>query len=782
MVGLFINTLPLRVNVSGDAFLGDWLKQLRTQWLDMREHEHTPLIQIQKWSEVPAGQPLFESILMFENYELSRRLQAQGGKWGKRRFRLYEQTGYPLTLTVYSDSQLCLQIEFDRRRFEEATIERMVCHLKVLLQGMLSGPTQRLLDLEYLTQQERSELLVRWNSTRADYSRRATLHGSFEEQVKLSSGSIAVEAGDQKLTYSELNSRANRLAHHLLRRGIRPEDLVGICVDRSVDMVIAMLAVLKSGAAYVPLDPAFPKERLAQILDDAQVKVLLVQRHLVSVLPIVRTDVLYLSAPEIAYESAEAPCSTAQSSNLAYVIFTSGSTGRPKGVQIEHRAVMNFMESMSRKPGLSSEDTLLAVTTFSFDIAGLEVFLPLLKGARVVIADKEVAIDGRRLARLVESSGATVMQATPTTWRMLLEAGWAGRENIKLLCGGEAFPVELAKELIPRCSSLWNMYGPTETTIWSTIWRVRTAQGSIPIGQPIANTDVYILDRHLQPLPIGVPGELFIGGEGVARGYWRRPDLTAERFIANPFKPHNGERLYRTGDLCRWRADGSIECLGRNDQQVKIRGYRMELGDIETALATHPLVKQALATVQQTAVEKKLVAFITAKTDMSAAPGELRKHLIDRLPDYMVPSSFVTLDRMPLTPNGKIDRNALPTVSSANEDHAHAEWPTPADPMENMIASVLRRVLAIENIGSNSNFFDLGADSLSILRVAVKLEELLGREVVVIDLFRNPTVKSLAEYLRGKEGSGQQIRTKEQISAHRNSVRLRLQKRLMRVE
>ena len=607
MVGLFINTLPLRVDVPLNLPLGEWLKQLRAKWMALREHEHTPLVQIQKWSEVSGGKPLFESILMFENYELNRRMQGQGGRWATRSFRLYEQTGYPITLTVYSGDELCLQIEFDKSRFEPSTITRMMGHLRALLEGMPPGSQQRLIGLPMLTAGELRQLTVERNATDQQFFQ-GTVHGLFEVQAESSPDAIALIHHDQQITYRDLNTRADQIAHYLRELGVKTEDLVGICMERSADMVAAMIGVWKAGSAYVPLDPAFPKERLGQILEDAEVKVLLTEACLSSVLPSNVAKTVYLDAAEINKQSVDTRAAGARPENLAYVIFTSGSTGRPKGVQIEHRAVVNFIECMAQQPGLTAKDTLVAVTTVSFDIAGLELFLPLLKGARVVIADRETVVDPRRLAQLLESSSATVMQATPSAWRMLIESGWAGRPEMKILCGGEAFPPELAKELIPRCCSLWNMYGPTETTIWSTISLVSEANGAVPIGRPIANTQVYVLDQNLQPVPIGVPGELFIGGAGVARGYWKRPELTAERFITNPFVRENDARMYRTGDLCRWKENGTLECLGRNDQQVKIQGYRIELGDIEATLGTHPDVQQAVVCVQESSGNKKLVA------------------------------------------------------------------------------------------------------------------------------------------------------------------------------
>jgi amino acid adenylation domain-containing protein len=780
MVGLFINTLPFRANVPLDSALGEWLRQLRSQWIGLRDHEHTPLVQIQKWSDVPAGKPLFESILMFENYELSKRMQWQGGKWGNRRFRLYEQTGYPITLTVYSGNELCLQIEFDKTRFEPSTIMRMVGHMRTLLEGMLAGPQQRLKDIPMLSPAEHRQLIVEWNATQGEFSNETT-HHLFEQQVESSPDAIAVSYHDQQVTYRELNARANQIAHYLRVLGVEAEDLVAICVERSADMVAALIGIWKAGAAYVPLDPGFPKERLGQILEDAEVKVLLTEPQLNSILPGNLAKTVYLNDPEIAEQRRENLDANARPENLAYVIFTSGSTGRPKGVQIEHRAVVNFIQSMAQEPGLTAKDILVAVTTFSFDIAGLELFLPLLNGARVVIADRQTAVDPRRLAQLLESNSATVMQATPSTWRMLIESGWAGRPEMKILCGGEAFPPELAKELIPRCCSLWNMYGPTETTIWSTISLISDVNGSLPIGRPIANTQVHVLDRNLQPAPIGVPGELFIGGAGVARGYWKRPELTAERFIPNPFVRANGARIYRTGDLCRWREDGTLECLGRNDQQVKIRGYRIELGDVESRLGTHPDVQQAVVAVQESGGDKKLIAYVIPSCGKLVNADELRTYLSERLPDYMVPPVYVTLDKLPLTPNGKVDRKALPRVEGL-QSKTNFEGAAPANETEIRIAHIWEEILSIRKISRNSNFFDLGADSLSIMRARNRLEQVVGKEFAIVDIFRNPTVKLLAQFLSTNQNANTvAVHRKPQIEAQKEAATRRLGLRKVRV-
>ena len=430
----------------------------------------------------------------------------------------------------------------------------------------------------------------------------------------------------ESCTYGELNARANQLARYLRARGVTTEMLVGLSVERSIDMVVGLLGILKAGGAYVPLDPSYPADRLAFMLDDAAVSVLVTQAPLLDVIPRGERQAICLDRdwPEIARESTSDLELLGGGAHLAYVIYTSGSTGRPKGVQIPHRAVVNFLRTMAQQPGLGPADVLVSVTTLSFDISGLEMYLPLMVGARVVVATRDDVTDGRQLQTLLESEGATVMQATPATWRLLVEAGWTG-PGLKMLCGGEGLPQELAAQLIVRGAELWNLYGPTETTIWSTAEKVGAGSGNVTIGRPIANTQTYVLDRNLQPLPVGVPGELYIAGDGLSRGYRQRPDLTAERFLPNPFGPP-GSRMYRTGDLARFLADGRIECLGRVDHQVKVRGFRVELGEVESAVAGHPAVKETVVFAEEVgAGDTRLVAYVVYHPGESLTASELRQ-------------------------------------------------------------------------------------------------------------------------------------------------------------
>lgn len=599
-------------------------------------------------------------------------------------------------------------------------------------------------------------MLSEWNDTAREYPRDACVHELFEAQAQQRPDSVAVIFEDQKLTYSELNSRANQLARYLRQAGVGPEALVGLCVERSIDMVVGLLGILKAGAAYVPLDPAYPKERIAYIMEDARAPVLITQRSLAISLPEQQAEVVLIDEHWLAIkqEDGDNLGRTAAAENLAYVIYTSGSTGNPKGVQLEHRSVVNFLCSMQEEPGIEQSDVLAAVTTLCFDIAGLEIYLPLVTGATVVVVSREEASDGKRLHARLRKSAITIMQATPATWRLLLEAGWQGDEKLKILCGGEAFPRELANKLLSRCGSLWNMYGPTETTIWSAVYRVTgQEEATIPLGHPIANTQFHIVDENLKKVAPGEDGELLIGGDGLARSYKNRPDLTLERFIEDQFRATPGARLYKTGDLARYLPDGTIAFLGRIDHQVKIRGYRIELGEIETVLATHPSVRQCVVAAREETGEKRLIAYVVRGAEQQPSARQLREFLKTKLPDYMIPAGFVVLGRLPLTPNGKIDRKALPAPTRENSA-IESELVAPRDELERKLVAIWESILKITPIGVTDNIFDLGVDSVLAAELFARIEKTVGKNLPPGPLFQAPTVESLAALLR--RGDGQQ--------------------------
>jgi amino acid adenylation domain-containing protein len=600
------------------------------------------------------------------------------------------------------------------------------------------------------------------------------IHEWIMAQAEATPDRIAVVSGTQTLTYRELDIKSNRLANHLRAMGVGPEVLVGICLDRSADMVVALLAVLKAGGAYLPLDPGFPERRLSFMLEDSGTAFLITQPNLLRHVPPPRTTVITLDrdGSQIAQEESEYQPSGVTCRNLAYLIYTSGSTGTPKGVAVEHHSVINLLASMRDRPGISEADHLVATTTLSFDIAGLEIYLPLIAGAQLVIAPESAQVDGTALARLLKDSGATMMQATPVTWRLLLDSGWEGSPRMKILCGGEGLSRPLANRLLEAGGELWNLYGPTETTIWSTVEQVELGEGSVPIGKPIANTQVYVLDEKGRPAPPGVSGELYIGGTGVSRGYWKRPELTAERFLPDPFR--SGNRMYRTGDMVRKLPDGNLLHLGRNDRQIKLRGFRIELGEVEAALEQIPGITQAaVESIEYGAGDHRLTAYLVSTE--AREPAVLRPALAGSLPEHMIPSAFVFLDAMPLTPNKKIDRNALPVHAG----QAHVEsFPASSASFDttDKLADIWRFVLKKSEVGIHDNFFSLGGHSLLILQLQSLIRRQFSREVSIPDLFTRPTIAELAEMLDSAESSevatsnGYDHRPREQQEAPDNSA------------
>jgi amino acid adenylation domain-containing protein len=776
MVGLFINTLPLRVRVSPEKSLIPWLKEIRQLQIGMREHENTPLVEVQGWSSVPRGMPLFESILVFDNYDLSTFMRSKGDGWENREFHLLENTGFPITLYGYAGSELLLKIAYDRGRFDEVAIERILGHLRSLLEGIAQDSGRSLALLPILTEAERQQILVDWNDTFVEYPGESCIHELFEGQAVRTPDRVAVVFEGEELTYGELNHRANQLAHYLRRLGVGPEVLVGILVDRSLEMMVGLLGVLKAGGAYVPLDPSYPLERLAFMVEDAQVSVLLTQEAQIGTIPEYKGHVICLDRDweKVAEESSEALGGGVNSGNLAYVIYTSGSTGKPKGVQISHRAVVNFLLSMLKEPGLSGEDILLSVTTLSFDIAALELFLPLITGGRVVLVSREVAGDGALLLRRLGECGATVMQATPSTWRLLLEAGWSEKIGLKMLCGGEGLPRDLASQLLERGDSLWNMYGPTETTIWSAVYKVESQGGPVLIGAPIANTQIYILDGHFQLVPVGVVGELYIGGDGLARGYLNRPELTRERFIDNPFGGGVGSRLYRTGDLARYWPDGNIEVLGRLDHQVKVRGFRIELGEIETALGRHPGVREGVVVAREDVPgDKRLVAYVVPDGGQPPSVSVLRQYLQEKLPAHMVPTAFVILEKFPLTPNGKIDRRSLPSPTSLRPE-LESDYVAPRSEIERTITSIWQAVLHLEKIGIHDNFFEVGGHSLLATQAISRINKAFRVDLPLRSFFENPIIGGLSRIIENFKNEGTAFQIPAIVPISRESRRMKV--------
>ena len=627
---------------------------------------------------------------------------------------------------------------------------RVLGHLERILEEAKAGPSQRIGSMRLLPEAERSQVLEDWQVPATAYPSRC-IHELIADRARETPDAVAVVFEGERLTYGELEARANRLARHLGELGVGRETLVGICVERSAEMMVGLLGILKTGAAYVPIDPTYPAARQEFMLTSSQAPVVVTQERLLEHLPPHESVTVCLDRdwPTIQRLSPDPLDVALDPEELAYVIYTSGSTGTPKGVEIPHRALVNFMTTMSEQPGLSAEDVLLAVTTLSFDIAGLELWRPLVVGGRVVIAPTAAVADPRALAALLAANDITVMQATPTTWRMLVDAGWEGRPCLKALCGGEALPLALADELVARGLELWNMYGPTETTIWSTIARIEDQGGPLTIGRPIGNTSLYILDADLRPVPIGLPGELYIGGDGLARGYRGMPDLTEERFIPHPFDQTPGARIYRTGDLARYRSDGRVDYLGRIDDQVKVRGYRIELGEIENVLNRHSAVSRSVAVARaDDRGERELVAYYVPNgTPVSS--NTLRRYLRQSVPDYMVPDVVMSVPAFPLTPNGKIDRKALPAPTRGRAEEE--QYVAPRTPLERRLVEIWERELDIRPISVTDNFFDLGVRSIVAAQLFARIEHELGSRLPLGAVFQAPTIESLAHLVEDGE-------------------------------
>jgi amino acid adenylation domain-containing protein len=771
-LGLFMNTLPVRIRIENESVEAS-VRQTHKLLAELLRHEHTSLALAQRCSGVAAPAPLFSALLNYVYCKTeTEELTANGSRaWeGIQVLREEERTNFPLALVIEDlgdGFRLIVQV---RRPISAERLCGYTAHaLNGLSQLLEWNPETPVREVPVMLQQERELVLQEWNNTRVEYAAQKCVHHLFEEQVEKTPDAVAVEHQDESLSYAELNAQANQLAHHLRRLGIGAEKRVAICLERGIGMVVALLGVLKAGAAYVPLDPSYPKERLLFMLEDCKPRVLLTQGEAKWGLASAKGEALRMDLAETAQwqtgpRGNPDPKSVGLTpSNLAYIIYTSGSTGMPKGVMIPHCALSNFLCAMQEELGTQAHETWLATTTLSFDIAGFELYAPLTRGARVRILSRETTIDGARLLSELRLKHS-VVQATPATWRVILAAGWRGTEGLNVLCGGEALDPGLARQLVSRSASAWNLYGPTETTIWSMMCRLGGIGDVVPIGRPIANTQVYLLDSTGEPAPIHVAGELFLGGAGVGRGYWRRPELTAERFLPDSFAQQSGSLMYRTGDLARWLEDGQVEFLGRTDSQVKVRGYRIELGEIETRLLEHPGVGEAVVVAQEDGSgEKRLVAYYTAasvgknRTDCARPPDglseDLRLHLAGRIPHFMVPVSYIPLRSMPLTQNGKIDRKALHALlTSPNQTSADCEVPvTWRSELEKKIGDLWRDLLHVSSIRPDDNFFDLGGHSLLATRMLEALAEMLPKRLAMIDLFTYPTIRSLAAYLEKRD-------------------------------
>jgi amino acid adenylation domain-containing protein len=739
MVGYCLTPVVVRADLRGDASFRQLLDRVRTELLDDLTHQ-VPFGRLVADLRPPrdAGiNPLFQAMLVLEpplssihsSWSLHQMEAELGNAIGNAKFDL------TLELDARPEGHIEGRLIYNTDLFDPQTAQRITGHWLRLLEGIRDAPERRVSELEMLTAEEINRQVVEWNATEVPFPRDATVHALVARQVDRAPEAVAVVCGEERLTYRELDLKANRLAHRLRAAGADRGKVVGICIERSPDMVVGLVAILKSGAAYVPLDIRHPRDRLTFILEESGATVLLTERNLLAGLPHHRAvTVLTDDDTEPIEQSSTPPADATVPEDLAYILYTSGSTGRPKGVRVRHRNVVNLMTALVKQPGLRQEDVVLAVATYTFDMAVGDIFPTLGIGARLVLASRDDVRDPRRLGAVIDASGATVMHATPTTWQMLVKSGWAGSPRLVAVCGGDTLSEALASSLLDRCDAVWNGYGPTETTVYTTFSHV-TRGAPITIGRPIANVRVYILDKWCQLVAVGVPGEIIIGGAGVSAGYVNRTDETAQRFVPDPFDA--GSSTYRTGDLGRFLPDGSILHMGRLDRQVKVRGNRIELGEVEAVLGTHPAVADAVVLAREdggSGGERSLVAYVVPSADPGPQLAELRSHLMTRVPNYMVPSAFVMLERLPLTPSGKIDRRALPAPDAGQLTPATA-FVAPRTNVEERVAAIWARTLRMERVGVHDDFFEIGGHSLLAVRLLSEMESEFGVEIPLTSFF-----------------------------------------------
>jgi amino acid adenylation domain-containing protein len=775
MVGLLINTLPLRIQIAPEESCLSTLQKVQNTVAGLLEHEHSALTQIQEWCDAPRNLPLFDTLVVFENFSGSGSSFDLDGPVQLLKSHL-SRTNYPLTLVVDPTTQLRLQVIYDAGRFDADAIDRLLGHLGNVLQSMVANIEQPVASLSMLSATETKTLMFDWNACAEDSAviSEQPITRLFEQQVKLTPHAIAVAHQRLQLTYAELNTRANKLAHHLKKFGVGAESLVGVCVERSMEMLVAVLATLKAGGAYLPLDPTYPKSRLDFMLEDSGVKVLLTEARLLQALPEYKRTIVCLDKDAAIIDGGSDAnlIETSGPTDLAYVIYTSGSTGNPKGTMIEHRSIVNFIQAAVQEYEISPADRVLQFASMSFDTSAEEIFPALISGATVVLRTDAMLSSARDFLQACDELEITVLDLPTAYWHELADELTTDSlrlpDSLRLvILGGEkALPERLAswRRRASAAVKLVNTYGPTETTVVATVCDLSkhatesSSETEVPIGRPLHNTLVYVLDSNLRPVPIGVPGELYIGGAGVARGYLHRPELTAEKFITNPFADARAPRLYKTGDVVRYRADGNIEFLSRIDNQVKIRGFRVEAGEIEQALRSHARVSDVLVLVQEDrAGEKRLVAYVVAAPAGQPTTTELREFLSTKLPAYMLPSAFVMIESFPLLPNGKIDRKLLPLLEQERPALA-ADFAPPRSPLEESVAKVWREVLKKDQVGIHDNFFELGGHSLLGAKLISNLRRNLHCELSLIDVFQSPTIERLTEviYQRQTESAAEE--------------------------
>jgi amino acid adenylation domain-containing protein len=763
LIGLFVNTLALRLDISGSPSVAELLERVKKQVLAAQQHQDIPfeqVVEIARPVRSLSHSPLFQMMLDWD--------QSVGGGGGRLTMPGLElgplgvgsDVVAKLDMTLFlrdAGTQIVGGVVYATSLFDAATVERYLGYLRTLLEAMVTDETQAIERLPLLSEAERQQVLYEWNATEAEYPREKLVHQLFEEQVEKTPDAVAVAYEDTTLSYAELNRRANQLAHHLRELGVGPDERVAICLERSLEMVVGLLAVLKAGGAYVPLDPAYPVERLQYMLEDSAPVVLLTQSHLHELVSSLTADLRTINLDDGAASWQLAAAATPEPAHvgltpehLAYVIYTSGSTGRPKGAMVQHRSVVNRLQWMKNVYGLNQQDAVLQKTPFSFDVSVWEFFCPLMCGMRLVMARPDGHRDPGYLSDTIARERITTLHFVPSMLQAFVEGGeWQESSSLaRVVCSGEALSGTQVRSFYERAQrgELHNLYGPTEAAVDVTAWPCprELTETTVPIGKPMANVGIYILDKHGEAVPAGVAGELYIGGVQVGRGYLQRPELTGERFVPDPFRGEGGQRLYRTGDLARWRAEGTIEFLGRNDDQIKIRGYRIELGEIEARLLAHAGVREAVVLAREDRIgDKRLVAYYSGTESNGAGIGaeELRRHVAATLPEYMVPAAYVRLAALPLTPNGKLDRKALPAPEG--DAYGARGYEEPQGEAERVLAEIWREVLKLDRVGRHDNFFELGGHSLLVVRVIARLRQ-MGLEVDVRALFARPRLAELA--------------------------------------
>ena len=736
LIGHCVNTMPLRSRVETADRFSDHLRKSRSNLLDCFDHQKYSfgkLLSKLNFQRDPRRAPMLAI-----SFNIDPAIQTTDSGFAGLEVevvvepRMFENFEWFINGVIRSDKAVELQVQYNTDLFTSTAVRSLFAGFEEFLRQLSDDGEQNIWQIPVMNLQQRQQVLVEWNSTEQEFSATRTVHGLVSEQARRTPGKIAVEFGKRKISYRELDEQSNRWARYLVNQGIGPGNLVGLCVPRDEQMLVSLLAIMKSGAGYVPLDPTFPLDRLQYMCEQSQLQLVLADETVQDQVQKFGqpTTIIQDVADDVAGLSTQPMDDTSTANSTCYVIYTSGSTGNPKGVNVPHGAVSNFLQSMAETPGFNADDRVLAVTTLSFDIAVLELYLPLITGGSTVIASKQMTTDGNALANAIEDCGITLFQSTPATLRLMVSSGWSGNRQLKVLCGGEPMPKDLIAPLLERCSVLWNMYGPTETTVWSSIYQIKDAEAPILIGKPIANTQIFLLDSNLQPVPVGSDGEIYIGGAGVSLGYLHQDDLTNERFVENPwfnpFVEYCSNRIYRTGDLGRYRHDGNIQFLRRNDKQVKVRGFRIELGEIEQKIKAVAQVSQAVAIVREdTPGDTRLVGYWVEDPSSSISEEELRNGLRDCLPYYMVPHFLIPLETMPQTNNGKIDYRALPQPGTAALRNSKPDQ-RPLTAAEKLVSSVWSNLLNVDDVQVDDNFFDLGGHSLLVMNAITEIEAQTG--------------------------------------------------------